>query len=116
VGLRGPRPSAFAQRMPWRPRANPWESRAEPPAVANRERADLGLISTDRVRKHRARRRAGKVSLSIEADEVALLEFLAQARLLDPLQDHDRDALARAVERLLALMTAEGNVFQQHMV
>jgi hypothetical protein len=60
-----------------------------------------------RVRKHRQRRAAGKLSLNIEVDEVTLVEILAQARLLNPSQDHGRENLGRAVERLLQLLARD---------
>jgi hypothetical protein len=57
-----------------------------------------------RVRRHRARRAAGKLSLNIEVHEVALREILVQARLLDPVRGHGRDDLARGIEQLLELL------------
>jgi hypothetical protein len=64
--------------------------------------------AADRVKAHRARRAAGRLSLLIEVDEVATIEVLERARLLEPLRDHDREDIARAVERaverLLALL------------
>jgi hypothetical protein len=64
-----------------------------------------------RVKAHRARRAAGRLSLLIEVDEVATIEVLEQARLLEPLHDHDREDIARAVEkaveRLLELLARD---------
>jgi hypothetical protein len=60
-----------------------------------------------RVKRHRERRAAGRLSLNIEVEEVALLEVLAQARLLNPLQDHGRDDLGHAVEQLLELLARD---------
>src|SRR5262245_66378455 len=61
-----------------------------------------------RVRRHRARRAAGRLSLSIEVDEVALIKVLVQADLLDRLQDHDRAALGHAIEHLIELLEVGG--------
>jgi hypothetical protein len=63
--------------------------------------------SAVRVARHRARRARGKVLLHIEIDELAVTEVLARAQLLDSLQDHGRDDLGRAVERLLELLARD---------
>ena len=60
--------------------------------------------ATVRQRRRRERLANGRIQLTIEADEVALLEALHEARLLDPLVDHDRCEIERAVERLIEMI------------
>lgn len=60
-----------------------------------------------RVKAHRARRAAGRLSLTIEVDEVATIEVLERARLLEPLREHDRESISRAVERLLVVLAED---------
>jgi hypothetical protein len=62
------------------------------------------MTSTARSRRFRERRHAGKAVLSVEVDEVILLGILAEAGLLNPLQDHTRDAVGRALGQLLELL------------
>lgn len=57
-----------------------------------------------RVKAHRARRAAGRLSLLIEVDEVDTVEILCAARLLDPLRDHTREDIGHAIERLIGLL------------
>jgi hypothetical protein len=57
-----------------------------------------------RQRRYRQRQAAGLVALEIEVDEATACHVLEQVGLLDPGADHDRDDLARAVERLLVLL------------
>jgi hypothetical protein len=52
--------------------------------------------------------RQGKLLLRIVVDEVALTEVLVAANLLSPSITHDRPQIQAAVERLLALIIAEG--------
>jgi hypothetical protein len=61
----------------------------------------------DRLRRHRARQRAGRVVVSVEVDEVVVSEFLITASLLDATQADDRAALAKAVEKLIVIATKE---------
>jgi hypothetical protein len=42
------------------------------------------VISSERVRQHRERKRHGRVQLTIEADEVALPTALVEAKYLAP--------------------------------
>lgn len=60
-----------------------------------------------RVRRHRERRAAGRLTVTIEIDEVATIEALCAAKLLSPLQEPDRDEIAHAIERLLELLGRE---------
>jgi len=52
-------------------------------------------------RRRRARQREGKICLTIEVHEVPLVEALVDAGFLPKDVDHDRAAIAAAVERLL---------------
>ena len=45
--------------------------------------------------------------MTVEVDEVVLVEALVEARLLEPLIDHDRLAIETATEKLLAWVIAE---------
>jgi hypothetical protein len=60
--------------------------------------------AAQRQARRRQRRRNGRVLLVVEADEVALIEALIAAQLLDPLQADDKAALKVATERLLQLV------------
>jgi hypothetical protein len=63
--------------------------------------------SAARVRRHRERRAAGRLSLTLDVDEVSTIEVLCAARLLDRQQDHSRTDVARAIERLLELLARD---------
>jgi hypothetical protein len=63
--------------------------------------------AADRMRRHREREARGKIVLRIEADEVALIETLAAARLIDRMSDPSRPDLERAVELLLTALARE---------
>jgi hypothetical protein len=59
------------------------------------------VISSERVRQFRQRRRHGRVQLTIEADEVALTETLCATGFLqctDPKPEEIESALARVIE------------------
>jgi hypothetical protein len=47
------------------------------------------------------------VVVSVEVDEVAALEVLADMDLLDPGVDHDRAAIGAAIARLLDLLARD---------
>jgi len=51
--------------------------------------------------RYRGRRAAGKITVTVEIDEVELTECLCHDRLLDPAQAENRRAIARAVADLL---------------
>ena len=107
MGLRGPFAKLIGrQPSPWRPPSYRRAQLAKSAAELVKSEAEVRRAA-DRVRRHRERRAAGRVLLPIVVDEVELLETLAQARLLDPLIDHDRESLARGVERLLKLLARE---------
>lgn len=55
----------------------------------------------ERQRRHRARARAGRVVIPVEADDVALAEALIAAGFLSPGRADDREALAEATARVL---------------
>jgi hypothetical protein len=57
--------------------------------------------------RHRERLALGKVCLTIECDEAALLEVLAVARQIDRNAEVSRRDLEHAVERLLAAIGRE---------
>jgi hypothetical protein len=61
------------------------------------------IVSNERVRAYRERRRAGLIQLTIEIDEIALPEKLCEAGLLSPARIDNRDAIIRAVEKLIAM-------------
>jgi hypothetical protein len=63
--------------------------------------------AADRQRARRQRLANGKIQLTIEADEVALVEALVEARLLEPVVDHDRRAIEAATQKLLGWVIAE---------
>jgi hypothetical protein len=69
----------------------------------------LGPMSSTaaRVRRHRERRAAGRLFLTLDVDEISTIEVLCGARLLDPQQDHTRADIARAVEQLLAMLARD---------
>lgn len=57
---------------------------------------------SDKMRRYRARRAAGKVVLSVEVDDVDLAERLVEAGFLSRGLADDRQALKEAAERYLA--------------
>jgi hypothetical protein len=65
------------------------------------------VTAAARQRARRARQRDGKILLHVEADEVALTEALISGGFLDPAHVDDRDRIAAAVERLLAVVTRD---------
>jgi hypothetical protein len=54
-----------------------------------------------RLKRRRARFKAGKIVLPVAVDEVELIEFLIEGGWLAPNQQDDRRALATASERFL---------------
>ena len=61
--------------------------------------------AAERQRAHRARLKAGRMVLAIEVDDVLVPAALAEAGLLDLANIEDREAVARAVERLIKMVT-----------
>jgi hypothetical protein len=66
------------------------------------------MTCADRVRRHRQRQRDGRVVLCIEAEEVALIDKLIVARLLDPTMADDPQQVVAAVTRLLEIFSRDG--------
>jgi hypothetical protein len=60
-----------------------------------------------RTRRHRQRQAAGLIVVAVEIDEVRATEVLVAAGLLDPMVDHSREAISRAVERLVELLARD---------
>lgn len=69
----------------------------------------MAAAAAKKMRRHRARRRAGRIVLSVEVDEVGSVEFLIAARLLSPGVEHGRAAIEEATEKFLKMMI-EGEV------
>jgi hypothetical protein len=63
------------------------------------------MTVAERVRKCRARQRAGRVVLCVEADEMPLIEALIVAKLLEPTQADDPAAVVRGVTRLIEVFS-----------
>jgi hypothetical protein len=61
------------------------------------------MTSTERVRKHRQRKRTGLTVLSVPVDLGAVAEFLIDHGFLEAWDDRDRDAVARALAAALAV-------------
>ena len=66
------------------------------------------MTCAERVRRHRQRQRDGRVVLCIEAEEVALIDKLIVARLLDPTMAGDPQQVVAAVTRLLEIFSRDG--------
>jgi hypothetical protein len=79
----------------------------KPPIARRTARAAPVSTVALRVRKHRARRAAGRLSLTLDVDEVSTIEVLCAARLLDRQRDHTRTDVAHAVEELLAILARD---------
>src|SRR5215831_7465166 len=60
-------------------------------------KSTMATISTQRVQQFRTRQRTGRILLTIEADEVLLIEALTEARLLYRHLADDRGAISRAL-------------------
>ena len=60
-----------------------------------------------RVQRHRERRRGGLKCFQIEVDEVATIDMLVIAKLLQPEQVDDDGAITAALERLIELFAKE---------
>jgi hypothetical protein len=61
--------------------------------------------AADRMRRHRARRKAGRLRLTVEVDDVATPERLVEAGYLARSQMDDPAAIARALEQAVADFT-----------
>jgi hypothetical protein len=64
-------------------------------------------MTAARCRRHRERQAEGRIVLSVEVNAVDVCDLLIGAGLLPTWDDHDRCAIERAVERLLAALAAE---------
>jgi len=60
-----------------------------------------------RCRRSRARTAAGRILVTLELDEVATVELLEAAGVLERLQEHSREAIGHGLERLLELLGQE---------
>jgi hypothetical protein len=67
----------------------------------------MATISTQRVQQFRTRQRTGKILLTIEVDEVLLVEALTEARLLYHHLADDRGAITRALEKAVVAFCKE---------
>src|SRR5215475_1816593 len=65
-------------------------------------KSTMATISTQRVQQFRTRQRAGKILLTIQVDEVLLVEALVESRLLYRDLADDREAITRALEKAVA--------------
>ncbi len=66
----------------------------------------MNASSTARVRRWRARRRAGRVVVHLEIDEVAVGELLAHHGVLPPCGCDDSATLGHALEQFIERLTA----------
>lgn len=57
--------------------------------------------ASERVKRHRQRRRTGLTRLSVDVDLGAVAEFLIDRGFLEAWDDRDRDAVARALATAL---------------
>jgi hypothetical protein len=57
-------------------------------------------------RQYRARQREGRVCVLLDIDEEDLVT-LGEAGVLDPMQDHSREEIGLAIERLLKLLRSD---------
>jgi hypothetical protein len=64
-------------------------------------------ISTDRVRLHRLRRRAGKIVVQLSLDKAATTRTLTVHGFLHPWSGDDCAALGRAIEHLVTTLALE---------
>jgi hypothetical protein len=67
------------------------------------------MSSAARCKRLRERQREGRALLHVEVDLFAHTEMLVAAGALEQWDDHDRDAIARATERLLSALAAEAD-------
>jgi len=72
-----------------------------------RVRSTVATISTRRVQQFRTRQRTGKILLTIEVDEVLLVEALVDGRLLYRHLADDHVAITRALEKAVAAFCKE---------
>ena len=66
-----------------------------------------GQSAALRLARHRERRAAGRACFTIEADEIAPADTLAAAKLLDPNNADNQQAIAAALQRLLDTIISE---------
>jgi hypothetical protein len=67
----------------------------------------MATPSTARVHRFRQRQEIGRVVLSIEVDETALIEALIKNGMLEPTQVDDKDAIAEAAAKVLKIFYEE---------
>jgi len=67
------------------------------------------MSTAARCKRLRQRQREGKAVLQIEVNLLDLTELLIAAGVLQQWDDNDRDAIARATERLLSVLAAEAD-------
>jgi len=67
--------------------------------------AVIALSGRERAKAFRERQRAGVVVLQIEVNEIDLVSRLIDARLLDPNEADDREAIEAAAQRVLQIFT-----------
>src|SRR5262245_62858167 len=75
--------------------------------ASNRSALKSTMATTQRVQQFRTRQRTGKILLTIQVDEVLLVEALVESR---PLYQHladDRGAITRALEKAVAALCKE---------
>jgi hypothetical protein len=56
-----------------------------------------------RLQRHRERRKAGRICVSVEIDELDTIAVLEEHRLLPVGGDHDRDDLEKAIQAFIDL-------------
>ena len=67
----------------------------------------MAISTQRRVQQFRTRQRTGKILLTIQVDEVLLVEALTEARLLYRHLADDRGAITRALEKAVAAFCKE---------
>jgi hypothetical protein len=65
------------------------------------------MTSTARSRRFRERRAAGRISVLVDIDEVATIEVLCAANLLDRQRDHSRADIGHALGQLIELLASD---------
>jgi hypothetical protein len=99
VGLRGINASPVGARL--RLRRTGWRQPVQLVAPSG------AMTPTARSRRHRERRAAGRLVLSIELDEVSTVEMLCEAHLLDRQRDHSRGDISRALVELIEFLASD---------
>jgi hypothetical protein len=60
-----------------------------------------------RYREYRQRRKAGRIVITLEIDEVRSAQALVEANCLDPLLADDRDAIEQAAQKFWNIVCEE---------